>query len=205
MAAKSATQQKQKRKTKKQMLRSTAQFSTKSALVTAWNDHHLKFYRQPKIPVTLDDALLLDPNVAHEAKLKHLEQVMWTQFEKPEHAVNYTLDTRDTWLLFHLRMVRLDESISYDLDMISKDAGIVRKTGVGVGVGVGDLVLTLTMARKADEEICRRLSHACFKLWKISTLRDPAPDEIILARDIRAYARMLGLVHLKHAVDLVAF
>ncbi|KAJ3239410.1 hypothetical protein HDU81_006088 [Chytriomyces hyalinus] len=187
------------------MLRSltTAPFSTKSALVTAWNDQQLKFYRQPKDAVSLDEALLLDANVAQERKLKHLEKVMWTQFEQPGQAVNYALDTQDSWLLFHLRMVRLDESISYDLDMISRDAGIVRKTSSG-GVG-GDLVLTLTMARKADEEICRRLSHACFKLWKISSVRDPAPDEIILARDIRAYARMLGLVHLKHAVDLVGF
>ncbi|KAJ3401679.1 hypothetical protein CcCBS67573_g01997 [Chytriomyces confervae] len=186
----------------------TASFSTKSALVTASNDHLLNFYRQPKSAVRLDEALLLDANVAQERKLKHLEQVMWTQFEHPEQAINYTLDTRDTWLLFHLRMVQLDESISYDLDMISKYAGIIRKTGSGgsgVGGSGGDLVLTLTMARKADEEICRRLSHACFKLWKISCVRDPAPDEIILARDIRAYARMLGLVHLKHAADLVAF
>ncbi|KAJ3239411.1 hypothetical protein HDU81_006089 [Chytriomyces hyalinus] len=177
---------------------STVSFSSKSILLTPWNDKQLDFYRQDKPAVSLDKALLLDSTVPKDDKLVHLEQVMWSQFEHPDQAIAYHLETQDTWLLFHLRMIHLHESIHFDLDVISKRVGIE-------GQPQGDLVLSLTMARRVDEKVCKHLSHICFKLWKISSVRQPSPDETMLARDIRAYARMTGLSHLKHAVALVPF
>ncbi|KAJ3265611.1 hypothetical protein HDU77_004619 [Chytriomyces hyalinus] len=173
-------------------------FSSKSILLTPWNDKQLDFYRQDKPTVSLDKVLLLDATVPKHDKLMHLEQVMWTQFEHPEQAVAYNLETQDTWLLYHLRMVQLNESIPFDLDVISKRVGIEQQPR-------GDLVLSLTMARRVDEEVCKHLSHICFKLWKIGSVRQASPDEIMLAHDIRAYTRMNGLSHLKHAVSLVPF
>ncbi|KAI8835059.1 hypothetical protein BJ741DRAFT_608965 [Chytriomyces cf. hyalinus JEL632] len=174
-------------------------FSSKSILVTPWNDKQMDFYRQEKPAVCLDKALLLDATVPKQDKLVHLEQVMWTQFEHPDQAVSYNLETQDTWLRYHLRMVQLNESIPFDLDVISKRVGIEGKSRGG------DLVLALTMARKVDEEVCKHLSHICFKLWRIGSIRQASPDESMLAHDIRAYARMTGLSHLKHAVALVPF
>ncbi|KAJ3401680.1 hypothetical protein HDU80_005802 [Chytriomyces hyalinus] len=178
-------------------------FSSKSILLTPWNDKQLDFYRQDKPTVCLDKALLLDATVPKHDKLMHLEQVMWTQFEHPEQAVAYNLDTQDTWLLYHLRMVQLNESIPFDLDVISKRVGIEQQQQQQQARG--DLVLSLTMARRVDEEVCKHLSHICFKLWKIGSVRQASPDETMLAHDIRAYARMNGLSHLKQAVALVPF
>ncbi|KAI8621954.1 hypothetical protein BC830DRAFT_1163289 [Chytriomyces sp. MP71] len=178
-------------------------FSSKSVL-TSFNDPIMKFYTNgTKLKVVLDTKLLFDTVTPEQTKLGHLEQVMWSAFEfeddEPGMALASAVVTqgegRNEWLQFHQRMIRRNESILYDLDMIGMHIGQFPVKSRS------DLVLQLSLSRRTDEEICLRLSHICFKLWKLG----PANvDEKKLVLDIQAYARMLGLSHLKHAVSLLS-
>ncbi|KAI8621482.1 hypothetical protein BC830DRAFT_207950 [Chytriomyces sp. MP71] len=178
-------------------------FSSKSVL-TSLNDPIMTFYKDgTKLKIVVDAKLLLDSRIPEQIKLEHLKKVMWSAFEFEDDEPGMALasaaaaQTRgNEWLQFHLRMIRRNESILYDLDMIGKHIGQFPVKSRS------DLVLQLTLSRRTDEEICLRLSHICFKLWKLGGPRNV--DEKKLVLDIQAYARMLGLSHLKHAVSLLS-
>ncbi|KAJ3076419.1 hypothetical protein HDU98_003282 [Podochytrium sp. JEL0797] len=171
-------------------------YSSRNVFFTAKADTLMQFYLAPKEPMALDFSLLLHADTAFSAKQRHIEQVMFALYSNDEMAeYDHGLHGLSDPALKHL-LEMLDPHTSPLYDMKELAYYLRRPDAEANPV---DLILHLTMSKKTDEEICRRLSLV---LYKLSTQKELDVGQRGLLREIKMYAKTMGLVHLKHLLAL---
>ncbi|KAJ3023735.1 UNVERIFIED_CONTAM: ribosomal protein S14, S11 [Siphonaria sp. JEL0065] len=166
--------------------------------ITTKSDSLLRFYLKPKELIQLDLALLLNADATPLAKQTHIQDVMFSLYangKMPDYSHGLG-GLADPWLRYNLQMVDPRSSVAFDLAEIELYLHSKYPSSVKAGIKPVDLVLYLTLSKKTDEPVCRRLSLI---LYKLSTLDALDVDQKALLREIRMYVKMMGLAPKKTA------
>ncbi|KAJ3195924.1 hypothetical protein HDU82_001948, partial [Entophlyctis luteolus] len=115
----------------------------------------------------------------------------------------------DPWLRFHLRMLEFPyNSIQYDLDVLALHVGWTKskKDFSSTREWDSELIFSLTLLRRQDDEICRRLSLILLKI--IRAMQSASIDDLgifrPIVREIEMYVKLTGVSHLKHMLEILS-